>query len=78
MWAAEIIGERLLRVRDGGEVADVIEFDGAVAVACVLGGDDRRTLLACVAASFHHDVVERERTSRIEAFAVPVPGAGRP
>ena len=78
VWAAEIIGERLLRVRDGGEVADAIEFDGAVAVACVLGGDDRRTLLACVAASFHHDVVGAERTSRIEAFAVPVPGAGRP
>jgi sugar lactone lactonase YvrE len=78
VWVAEVLGNRLLRVRDGGEITDTLTFDGDVPVACVLGGEDRRTLLVCVVASINHHVFWAGRTSRVEAIEVPVPGAGRP
>ena len=55
-----------------------LDFDDVIPVACVLGGDDRRTLLMCVAADWRKDVVLRAPTGRIDAVEVDVPGAGRP
>ena len=53
VWVADPIGARVFRVREGGEVTDSIGFDDVIPVACVLGGDDRRTLFMCVAADWH-------------------------
>ncbi len=78
VWVADPIGARMFRVREGGEVTDTIDFDDVIPVACVLGGDDRRTLLMCVAADWKKDVVLGGRTGRIDAVEVAVPGAGRP
>ena len=49
-----------------------------IPAACVLGGPDRRTLYMCVAADWKRDVVSVQRTGRIDAIDVAVPGAGRP
>ena len=57
VWVADPIGARVFRVREGGEVTDSIGFDDVIPVACVLGGDDRRTLLMCVAAHWRRDIV---------------------
>ena len=78
VWVADPIGARVFRVRPGGEVTDSIAFTGVIPVACVLGGEDRRTLLMCVAADWKRDVVARLRSGRIDACEVDVPGAGRP
>jgi sugar lactone lactonase YvrE len=78
VWVADPMGARVFRVLEGGEVTDSIGFDGVIPVACVLGGHDRRTLLMCVAADWHRDVVKRAPTGRIDACEVDVPGAGRP
>jgi sugar lactone lactonase YvrE len=78
VWVAELTGRRLIRILDGGEITDTITFEEGVPVACVLGGDDRRTLFACVAGGFTHHDVEKVRTGRIIATSVDVPGAGRP
>jgi sugar lactone lactonase YvrE len=78
VWVADPIGARVFRVREGGEVTDSIGFDGMIPVACVLGGDDRRTLFMCVAAHWKRDIVTASRTGRIDACAVEVPGAGFP
>ena len=72
------MGARVFRVREGGEVTDSIGFDDVIPVACVLGGEDRRTLLMCVAADWHAEVVKRAPTARIDACEVDVPGSGRP
>ncbi len=78
VWVADPLGARVFRVLEGGEVTDSIEFADVIPVACVLGGDDRRTLLMCVAGDWHRDVVKRAPTARIDACEVDVPGAGRP
>ena len=78
VWVADPIGARVFRVMEGGDVTDSIPFDGVIPVACVLGGDDRRTLFMCVAAHWRRDIVTASRTGRIDAVAVDVPGAGRP
>jgi sugar lactone lactonase YvrE len=78
VWVAEVIGGRLIRVLEGGEVTDTIRFDGAIPIACVLGGHDRRTLFVCVAAGFRPDVIMQSRTGRIDVCTVDVPGAGKP
>ena len=78
VWAADPMGARVVRVREGGEVTDSIGFDDVIPVACVLGGPGRRTLFVCVAADWHRDAVKRAPTSRIVACDAAVPGAGRP
>lgn len=67
-----------VRVLPGGAVTDRIELSGRNIYACVLGGDDRRTLFACTGTT--HDRVEagRIRSAKLEAVTVDVPGAGVP
>ncbi len=78
VWVADPIGARVFRVLPGGEVTDSFTFTDVIPVACVLGGDDRRTLLVCVAATWKREIVKLKATGRIDAFDVDVPGAGRP
>jgi sugar lactone lactonase YvrE len=77
-WVADPIGARVFRVLEGGEVTDSVAFVGETPVACVLGGDDRRTLMICVAAGWKREEVAGTRTGRIDVCRVDVPGAGRP
>jgi sugar lactone lactonase YvrE len=79
IWAADAFGSRLVRVGEGAGVVDEIPApDGLGIYACMLGGDDGRTLLACAAPSF----LEHERASTREALllttSVDVPHAGLP
>ena len=46
--------------------------------ACMLGGEDRKTLFVLTCASSDPNVVNQVRTGRIEAVDVEVPGAGLP
>ncbi len=59
-------------------MTDSIAITDGIPVACVLGGEGRRTLFMCVAAHFDKTVLAGTRTGRIEAVDVAVPGAGRP
>lgn len=43
LWYADVPHRRCVRVREGGEVTDVVELDRG-AFSCVLGGEDGRTL----------------------------------
>ena len=49
VWAACPFTGRVLRVREGGEVVDEVKGTHPGAFACMLGGDDRRTLYLCTA-----------------------------
>lgn len=77
VWLADPIGRRVMRVLDGGAVTDVLDFDERP-VACVLAGADRCTLVVCVAPEWHREAALRAPLAHLEAFEVPVPGAGTP
>jgi sugar lactone lactonase YvrE len=78
VWVADPYGARVFRVREGGDVTDTMHFDDVVPVACVLAGDDRRTLVVCVSVDWHREAALRAPTARLDACEVDVPGAGRP
>lgn len=77
IWSACPLSGRVLRVREGGEVTDVITVDRRGAYACMLGGPQRTTLFVCTA-----DASDPAETGpmrgAIEVCEVTVPGAGLP
>ena len=78
VWIADAIGNRVLRVAEGGRVLDEISTGKQGVFACMLGGPDRRTLFLCVAPDFHEHQRTNAREAAIWAVAVDVPGAGLP
>jgi sugar lactone lactonase YvrE len=79
IWAADALANRLVRVGEGeGVVEEIAAPDGLGVYACMLGGDDGRTLMACAAPDF----LEHNRATAREAVLlttiVDVPHAGLP
>ncbi|MFF3409327.1 SMP-30/gluconolactonase/LRE family protein [Streptomyces sp. NPDC002742] len=79
VWYADVPGRCCVRVAEGGAVLDRVDLDRG-GFACVLGGDDRRTLFIVAAA--WRGMTESEMVTpgsgRVLATRVEVPGAGRP
>jgi sugar lactone lactonase YvrE len=74
LWIADAIGNRLLRVVEGGAITDE-KRPGTPVYACVLGGADGRTLFACAAPDFHEEARKAALEARMLALRVAVPGA---
>ena len=67
-----------LRVREGGEVLERIELD-RFCFACMLGGEDRRTLFMLAADwSGTENIGKGPPTGKVLTVPAPAPGAGRP
>ena len=77
VWVADSAGNRVIRLAEGGEILDEIAT-GEGCYACMLGGDDGRTLFLCVAPDFHEDARKAAREARIVATTVDSPHAGTP
>ena len=77
IWAADAIGGRVLRVREGGEILEEIS-PGTGVFACALGGADGRTLVMCAAPSFAEHERRDTREALLLACEVDVPRAGLP
>jgi sugar lactone lactonase YvrE len=76
VWFADARSNRCLRVARGGEIREVVEVPaGLRCFACMLGGEDGRTLALCAASSY-----EENKPSDAVVFTtrVAVPHAGRP
>ncbi len=77
IWVAS--HHRVLRVLEGGAIADEVDMGATRATACMLGGPDGRTLL--ITASDSHDRAEiraKGPTGALYTVQVPVGGAGLP
>jgi sugar lactone lactonase YvrE len=77
VWVAS--HHQVLRVREGGEVTDVVDMGATRATACMLGGADGRTLL--ITASDTHDRAEiraKGPSGAVYSVRVPVAGTGLP
>jgi len=77
IWATSPMTSELLRVREGGEIAERIKMPLAP-FACMLGGPDRRTLFVMTAETYHVDECIAKKSARIETTPVEVAGAGWP
>ena len=78
VWVADAGKQRLLRVREGGQILEQIDTGGMGVFACMLGGDDRRTLFACVAPTFHEAEATAKHRAEIWTTRVETQGAGLP
>ncbi len=77
IWVASPISSQVLRVLEGGQVTHRIEVE-TQAIACMLGGSDRRTLHILTAGTLIPEEAKQRRDGRIEVIQVEVPGAGLP
>ena len=77
VWIANAIAPECVLVAPGGEITATVQTSQPC-FACMLGGDDGRTLFAMTAPSSMADDVSTVRQGRIECAEVRVPGAGRP
>ena len=77
-WYADVGNKHCVRVREGGEVLQTVTLDRGC-FACMLGGDDGRTLFI-VAQEWGgaEQAPGGERTGQVVIAQAPAAGAGRP
>ncbi|MEV0389230.1 SMP-30/gluconolactonase/LRE family protein [Nonomuraea sp. NPDC050643] len=74
LWVADAIGDRLVRVIEGGTITDEIK-PGSPVYACALGGAEGATLFACAAPDFHEEARTAAREGSMLAMRVAVPAS---
>jgi sugar lactone lactonase YvrE len=77
VWYGDVGNQRCVRVREGGEVLQVIDLDRGC-FACVLGGPNRRTLFMIVNEWGGAENMSGGRRGQVLALEVQVPGIGWP
>ena len=76
VWLADAVGNRALRVAEGGRVLQEVSTGQLGTFACTLGGPDGRTLFLCVAPDFMEHNRAPVREAQIWTTRVDVPGLG--
>lgn len=76
-WVALPHAHKFVHVREGGAILDTVEVRD-YALACVLGGPDRRTLFMAVSSELEPEACLAKLGAGILATEVDVPGAGWP
>jgi sugar lactone lactonase YvrE len=79
IWFADARTNRCLRVAEGGDVLDErLAPDGLRCFACMLGGNDGRTLAVCAAPDYDEGRRQAALEAVVLATRVEVPHAGLP
>ena len=79
IWVASPSTAEVIRVHEGGMISERIPVQ-TNAFACMLGGEDRRTLFICTSngSGVDPEAALREKSGKIEIIQVDVPGCGKP
>jgi sugar lactone lactonase YvrE len=77
IWFANALSRLCVRVREGGEVTATVECSQH-AYACMLGGEDQRTLFIMTSGSSDRFEIADKTEGCIETVRVDVAGAGTP
>lgn len=77
LWVADAVGGKVIRVFKGGKIGQTVD-PGTGVFACMLGGQDGRTLFMCAAPDFQEEARKQEREGRLLAVDVDVAGSGLP
>ena len=78
VWVSSFATGEFVRVESGGNVTDTISVPNKCAVACALGGKDRKTLFLLTAETTVEELSQGHSKAFIETVEVNVPGAGLP
>jgi sugar lactone lactonase YvrE len=78
VWVASFDEDAFIRLSRDGDELQRIEVPGRRALACVLGGEARRTLFCLSAETSYEELRQRKSSSRIDAVEVEIAGAGNP
>jgi sugar lactone lactonase YvrE len=78
VWVASFDEDAFIRVDRDGRELQRIEVPGRRAIACVLGGAERRTLFCLSAATSYEELRQRKSSARIDVVDVEISGAGYP
>jgi sugar lactone lactonase YvrE len=78
IWYGDVPNKRCVRIREGGQVLRSIELDRGC-FACMLGGEDNRTLFMVVAEwRGSANMFDEPRTGQLLTVEAPAPGVGWP
>lgn len=78
VWAAMTLAHQFERITAGGAVTERIDIGERIAIACALGGPERRTLFLLSSTDAYPQRLIGTRLSRLDATTVDIPGAGLP
>ena len=78
VWVAMTLAHQFERIIEGGTVTDRIDMGDRTAIACTLGGPERRTLFLLSSTDAYPQRLIGTKLSRVDAMIVDVPGAGLP
>jgi sugar lactone lactonase YvrE len=78
VWVAAFQEDAFVRIARDGRELERIDMPGRRAVACVLGGDDGRTLFCLSAETTHERLMKGDSKARIDVVSVEVPSGGVP
>ena len=78
VWASMTLAHQFERITEGGVVTDRIDMGKRVAIACALGGPERRTLFLLSSTEAYPQRLVGTQLSRLDAVTVSTPGAGLP
>ncbi len=78
VWAAMTLAHQFERIVKGGNVTDRIDIGDRTAIACTLGGPERRTLFLLSSTDAYPRAPGRYQVVRLDATTVDIPGAGLP
>jgi sugar lactone lactonase YvrE len=77
-WVASFTGDAFIRIGRGGGELQRIAVPGRRALACALGGEDRKTLFCLSAATSYEELRQGKSSSRIDVAEVENEGDGFP
>ena len=78
VWTSMTLAHQFERIVAGGVVTDRIDMGERVAIACTLGGPERRILFLLSSTDAFPERLVGTRLSRLDAVTVTAPGAGLP
>ncbi|WP_065756929.1 SMP-30/gluconolactonase/LRE family protein [Bradyrhizobium paxllaeri] len=78
VWVAAFEEDAFIRLDPTGRELQRIEVPGRRALACALGGPERKTLFCLSAATSYEELRQRKSSARIDVVDVEIAGAGYP
>jgi sugar lactone lactonase YvrE len=78
VWTSMTLAHQFERITEGGTVTHRIDIGDRAAIACTLGGPNRRTLFLLSSTDAYPKRLIGTRESRLDMVTVEIPGAGLP